>query len=121
MRQIDDCLDGPLENHQPDLIQNKGDEDGKRKQNNDFVHTDQQGIDKNMGEFLGMDQPGELFQPHPLAAVDAVENVEILEGNHNSVHRRILEQQKEYETRNQQKIIIPVIPGQPPFACLFGA
>ncbi|MNN58945.1 hypothetical protein D3C81_1740220 [compost metagenome] len=55
-----------------------------------------------------------MLPADPRAVRKPAENVEILEGNTYSVHRRILEQQNKQYPRHEQQIEIPFLPNVVP-------
>ncbi|MNR21089.1 hypothetical protein D3C85_1379680 [compost metagenome] len=57
-----------------------------------------------------------LLKPDPFTASDALKNIKILKRNQYAIERCIFEEQQKQESGNQQYIIIPVSPGQPPLA-----
>jgi hypothetical protein len=89
MGQVQDGLKDPLADHQPNLVDHKGYEDGQGKTNKDLPQADGNSIKQNLVKFRGSEQGFEVLKPGKGAFRNSPVDIVILESGNKAVHGHV--------------------------------
>jgi hypothetical protein len=110
MGKVTDGLYALLEMNPFQFTQKQGKDDRRRKTKEEFVKTDDEGIEKDFPETGGGKDCAEMFQAHPGAAAYTQTEVEIPEGDLYSVHGPVSEDNIVYQPWKQKEHHLLVLP-----------